>query len=119
MCDYEGNIEKFNLTEDDYVRICAEKAREYVNNEENIKHFGELIKHKNVTDEELKQMGSDKTLTELIKFIPQKPLNKQYVPINFATQGLCPVCGAFVSDGIGGTDKQCNKCGQLIDWKSR
>lgn len=116
LCDWNGNIEKMNLTEDDYVEYCANKARKFVKNPDNIKNLGELIKLNNVSDNQLKEMGSEKRLVELLKFIPCEPLHTQYVPVNFETQGQCPSCGSFVVNGMGGTDKQCKKCGQLIKW---
>lgn len=116
ICDWIGKIESMNLTEDDYVEYCAVKAREYIKNPDNIEHFGKLIKHKKVTDEELKEMGSERTLEELLKFVPQKPLHTQYISVNFETQGRCPSCGSFVVDGIGHTDKKCSTCNQLLEW---
>lgn len=116
LCDWTGKIEQMNLTEDEYIGLCANKAREFINDKDNIKNFGELIKMKNVSNEQLKEMGSDKTFEELIKFVPCKPLNSQYIPINFETQGKCPSCGAFVVNGMQKTDKQCKKCGQMIEW---
>lgn len=116
ICDWNGEIEQMNLSEDEYVEYCADKAREFVKNPDNIKNFGELIKLKNVSDEQLKEMGSDKTFAELIKFVPCKPIRPQYISVNFETQGLCPSCGAFVVNGMGGTDEKCKKCGQVIMW---
>lgn len=117
MCDWNGEIEKINLTEEDYITYCANKAREFVSNQDNIKNFGELIKAKNVSDEQLKEMGSDKTFAELIKFVPCVPIRPQYIPVNFETQAICPSCGGIVVDGMGGTDKKCKTCGQLIKWQ--
>lgn len=116
MCDWTGKIEKINLTEEDYIDYCTDKAREFVSNQENIKNFGELIKFEKVSDEQLKEMGSDKTLSELLKFVPRKPLDTLYIPINFETQGICPSCGKFVVNGMGGADKSCKNCGQILSW---
>lgn len=116
MCDWTGKIERMNLTEDDYVEYCAAKAREYINNPDNIEHFGKLIERQKVTDEELKEMGSEKTLEELLKFVPRKPLHMQYISVNFETQGRCPSCGGVVVDGMGGTDDKCGRCNQLLSW---
>lgn len=56
MCNWNGEIEKMNLTEEDYITYCTNKAREFVYNQDNIKNLGELIKAKNVSDEQLKEM---------------------------------------------------------------
>ena len=118
ICDWNGKIEQMNLTEDDYVEYCANKAREYVSNTDNIKNFGELIKMQNVSDKELKEMGSEKSFEELIKFVPLVPVHTQYIPINFETQGQCPNCGAIVVDGMGGTDEKCPQCNQMLKWNN-
>jgi hypothetical protein len=117
MCNWNGEIEKMNLTEEDYITYCTNKAREFVYNQDNIKNLGELIKAKSVSDEQLKEMGSDKTFAELIKFVPCAPIRPKYIPVNFETQAICPSCGGIVVDGMGGTDKKCKKCGQLIKWQ--
>ena len=116
LCDWTGEVEQMNLTEDDYIEFCANKAREFVSNKDNIKNFGELIKMKNVSDSQLKEMGSDKKFSELIKFIPCAPVKQQYIPVNFETQTLCPSCAAIVVNGMGGTDNKCKNCGQMIKW---
>lgn len=116
MCDWTGKIEKMNLTEQDYIDYCTRKAKEYVMNTKNIKNFGELIEFQKVSDEQLREMGSDKTLAELLKFVPRKPLQTKYISVNFETQGICPSCGNIVVDGMGGTDKTCKKCGQILSW---
>lgn len=115
ICDWNGKIEKMNLTEEDYIEYCKNKAREFVSNQDNIKNFGELVKLENISDEQLKEMGSDKPLSELLKFVPRNPLNTQYIPVNFETQGTCPNCGKIVVNGMGGTDKKCD-CGQILLW---
>jgi len=46
ICDWNGEIEQMNLTEEGYVEYCANKARDFVKNSDNIKNFGELIKLK-------------------------------------------------------------------------
>ena len=116
MCDWTWKIEKMNLTEQDYIDYCTRKAKEYVMNTKNIKNFGELIEFQKVSDEQLREMGSDKTLSELLKFVPRKPLNTQYIQVNFETQGTCPSCGNIVVNGMGGTNKECKKCGQILNW---
>ena len=116
MCDWQGKVEMMNLTEEDYVEYCANKAREFVNDEANIKNFGELISLQEVTDEELIEMGSDKTFEELIKYVPLAPYDKQYISVDFATYGKCPSCREYVQDGIGLTHHQCPKCNQRLKW---
>lgn len=116
LMSWDGSVEKMNMTEDEYVQYCIEKAREEAkNNLKDIKNFRELIEHQKVTDEQLKQMGSDRTLFELLKFVPRKPLQQQYISCNFETQGKCPSCQAWVANGIGGKIEKC-KCGQILDW---
>lgn len=117
MCNWNGEIEKMNMTEEEYIEYCASKARAFISNKDNIKNFGELIKMKTVSDEQLKEMGSDKTFSEFIKFVPCAPVHSQYIPINFETQAYCPSCGEIVVDGMGGTDNKCKKCGQIIKWQ--
>jgi len=116
VCDWHGKVEKMNLTEEDYVAWQADKAREFINNPDNIGNFGKLVERQVVTDEELKQMGSDKTLKELLKFVPLKPLGQQYIPVNFETQGKCPSCGSWVRNGMGGKDEKCGMCNQILEW---
>lgn len=116
LCDEHGRIIEMNLTENDYIEYCATKAKEFVKNEDNIKHFGELIKMKTVSDIQLKKMGSDKPFKELIKYIPENPVDTHYIEINFETIGKCPNCGADVVNGIGGKDAKCKKCEQMLKW---
>lgn len=116
ICSYDGTVERMNLTEDEYTDYFLELAKEESKkNLLDVQHFGKLIEKQKVTDEQLKEMGSNQTLSELLKFVPRSPLHTQYIPINFETQGTCPNCGAFVVNGIGGTDKKC-KCGQILRW---
>lgn len=116
LCSYDGTVEKMNLTEDEYIAYCIELAKEESKkNLDSIQNFGKLIEKQKVTEEQLKEMGSDKSLSELLKFVPRKPLNTQYIPVNFETQGTCPSCGKFVANGMGGTDKKCS-CGQILLW---
>lgn len=116
ICSYDGTVEKMNLTEDEYIAYCVELAKEESKkNLDSIQNFGKLIEKQKVTEEQLKEMGSDKSLSELLKFVPRKPLNTQYIPVNFETQGTCPNCGKIVADGMGGTDKKCS-CGQILLW---
>lgn len=81
----------------------------------NIESNESIYHHRILSDDQLKAMGFDKPYSELVKFIPRTPLNKNYVSCDFATYGKCPNCGKQVQDGIGHTDKQC-PCGQVLKW---
>lgn len=117
VCSCDGTVEKMNLTEDEYIAYCIELAKEESKkNLDSIQNFGKLIEKQKVKDRQLKEMGSDKTLAELLKFVPRKPLQTKYISVNFETQGICPSCGNIVVDGMGGTDKTCKKCGQILSW---
>lgn len=116
ICSWDGTVEMMNLTEDGYTAYCIELAKEEIKkNLDGILDFGRLIAKQKVTEEQLREMGSDKSLSELLKFVPRKPLNTKYIPVNFATQGTCPNCGKFVANGMGCTDKKCS-CGQILLW---
>jgi ribosomal protein S27AE len=120
VCDWNGKVERMNLTEKDYIEYCANNARklamQFISDPNNISDFGNLIEMKNVSDNELKEMGSDKTFEELIKYVPLVPHDQKYISVNFQTQGKCPSCGEIVVDGMGHTDKKCGKCGQMLKW---
>lgn len=115
--NYYGSTEFCNMTEEDIINMYIKWAKEDI---ENAKHSGEIINrlvngNKVVSDETLKIMGFDKSYKELIKYIPQKPLNEVYVPRDFTTYAKCPNCGRDVRDGIGGRNEKC-VCGQLLKW---
>lgn len=54
---------------------------------------------------------------EVIRLNPKEPTNKKYISANFETIGKCPKCGVQVVDSIGGTQKECKKCGQPLLWR--
>lgn len=121
---YDGEVIKCNLTEQDVINMYIEEAKVDI---EAAEHYGNIIEKtvniyafKNdthpISDDVLKQMGFDKTYNELVKFVPRKPLNQQYVSCNFATYGKCPNCDETVQDGMGHTDEKCRSCGQLLKW---
>jgi hypothetical protein len=103
-----------NLTEQDIIDKYINEANEAI---KNALHFGKLIETRKVSDEELREMGSDKTYAELIKYVPLEPKNTRYASCDFATYGECPSCGDRVQDGIGLTHEKCSKCGQLLKWR--
>ena len=116
ICSWDGTVERMNLTEDEYTAYCIGLAKEEIKkNLDGILDFGRLVAKQKVTDGQLKEMGSGKPLSELIKFAPRKPLNTQYVPINFEIQGICPHCGEVVIKRMGKTNEKC-KCGQFLKW---
>lgn len=111
----KGNrYRNINLTEQDIIDKYIDKAIEEIKNAE---HFGKLIETEKVSDEELREMGPDKTYSELIKYIPLEPKNIQHASCDFTTYGKCPSCGDRVQDGIGFTEEKCSKCGQLLKWR--
>lgn len=114
FCSYIGLNKEMNLTEEDVINKYIESAKVAINNAE---PFGKLIETQNVSDEELKEMGSDKTYAELIKYVPLEPKNTRYASCDFATYGECPSCGDRVQDGIGLTHEKCSNCGQLLNWR--
>lgn len=103
-----------NLTAQDIINMYIDQANAAMINAE---PFGKLVAIRKVSDEELKEMGSDKTYDELIKYVPLRPKNTRYASCDFATYGECPSCGDRVQDGIGLTHEKCSKCGQLLKWR--
>lgn len=114
IVDNAGRIKCYNLTEDDVINMYIIDAKEAVST---AGHYGELIKETyHIKDDNLKDMGFDKTYRELLKFVPRRPLYQKYISCDFATYADCPNCGNLVTDGIGGTDKKCRHCGQVLKW---
>ena len=121
--DYRGQVEFFNYTEQDIINMYIEKAKEDIKNAE---HYGKLIERiengdvcrvrRNIADKDFKLMGFDKPYNELVKFVPRRPINTQYVSCDFATYGKCPSCGGSVRVGMGGKDEKCSSCDQLLKW---
>ena len=121
--DHYGRENFVNYTEQDVINLYIENAKKDM---EKAEHFGKVIEYiasgkilkaeRVITDKVLESMGFDKPYKELVKFIPCKPLNTQYVSCDFATYGKCPNCGGSVRDGMGGKDEKCKSCGQLLKW---
>ena len=107
-----------NLTEQEYIEYekkkAAEKALEKLKTPNTI---GDVLKYRPISDEQLKEMGYDKTYEEMMKHIPKRVEQCSYSGRDCTTYGKCPTCGASVQDGIGLTNEQCPKCGQILDWR--
>ena len=110
---YSGNNE-LNLTEQDVIDMYIEMAKQEMRT---AKHYMELVERNAITDEELKEIGENRTRKEIMKYIPCMPDNQQYVHHDFTTYAKCPNCGNQVQNGIGYKDETCNSCGQLLKWK--
>jgi hypothetical protein len=121
--DYYGRKNYANYTEQEIIDLYILNAKRDM---EDAKHFGEIIKRiadgnslrveRVIDDKTLKSMGFDKPYKELMKLIPLKPTNQEYVSCDFAAHGKCPNCGGGVQDGMGHTDEKCRSCGQLLKW---
>lgn len=109
-----------NLTKEDYIQLRIKQLREEIEKEikdDNVDSISTLIKYKELSNEQLKSMGYEKTYDEMLKYIPKKVLHTSYYGRDCTTYGKCPTCNAPVQDGIGHTDKTCGKCGQVLDWR--
>ena len=120
--DWGRSLKFYNYTEEDIINMYIEKAKKDM---EDAEHYGEIIKNieKNsdkkdrvIHDGVLVEMGFNKPYEELVKFIPRNPLHKSYSGHDCTTYAKCPSCGTIVQNGMGGTDTQCGKCGQLLEW---
>lgn len=120
---FSGDVTHYNLTEQDIINMYIEDAKTCIETSE---HYGKIIantvkdgyneKLNRISDDILKEMGFDKTYDELLKYVPRKVTNTSYYGRDCTTYGKCPNCGGGVHDGIGGTDKKCGKCGQILKW---
>ena len=123
IADYNGKVERYNLTEQNVIDMHIEEAKVHM---ENAEHFSNLIKRtvgsgyeeklNKISNNILEKMGFDKTYDELLIFVPRKPKNTSYYGRDCTTYGNCPNCGVVVSSGMGGTDEKCRKCGQMLNW---
>ena len=117
-------ITRVNMTEQDvidhYIENAILQAKEDMKNCN--KGLDYIIKYDNayekniVTNEILKQMGLNVSKEELTKMVAIRPKTNRYNPIDFVTMGKCPSCNSDVYNGIGGKEKKCSNCGQLLDW---
>ena len=114
---YNGKVIK-NLSEVDYLLLKAKEAKNIAKEElENCSSSpAELIKYHKVSDEDLKAMGYEKTYNEMLKYIPKRVTNSSYYGRDCTTYGRCPTCDAPVQNGMGGTDKVCRQCNQVLEW---
>ena len=113
-CDWNFANKKFNLTEQDVIDMYIDKAKSDMDNAGSLMA---LVEREDITDDELKETGSTKTLDELRKYIPLRPAYQSYDSHGFTMHGKCPSCGANVQDGWGYTHDKCDTCGQLLSWK--
>ena len=113
-CDWNGDNKEINLNEHDVINMYIEQAKKDMSLASS---FMVLVERNWITDDELKEMESRKTLSELMRYVPLKPLNTSYNGRDFTTYGHCPSCNKLVQDGWGCTDEKCDACGQLLKWK--
>lgn len=114
IVNYANEVSHYNLTEQDIINMYISDAKACIGAAE---HCGKIVaKVNDISDIMLKEMGFDKPYSELVKFVPRKPIHTRYASCDFATYGDCPNCGDFVQDSIGFTDRKCQSCGQLLKW---
>lgn len=122
-----GMLLLMNYTEDDIIEMYVEEAKRRAERDmEEAMHYGRIIKeieskerhHKEryIHDSDLETMGFEKTYEELVKFLPRKPLEQQYIHNAFTTYGKCPNCGANVQNCFGPPQGKCRDCDQVLDW---
>lgn len=122
-----AKITEYNLTEQDIIDMYVQRAKMEAEKElKEAKQSSEIIKdiiptHKYYKSEEeidkiLNKIGFERTYRDLIKYIPQKPLNQRYIHNDFATYAHCPNCDMRVINSIGGKDEKCKYCGQMLKW---
>mgnify|MGYP003309753404 CR=1 FL=1 len=116
---YQGKMDFVNYTEQDIINLYIEEAKRDM---ENAKNYGVIIERsirseRSISNEYLKKMGFDKPYDELVKYIPRKPKNMNYVPRDCETTAKCPNCNKEVKHNMGYIDRTCKSCGQLLDWQ--
>lgn len=124
IINYDGEIEHYNLIEQDIIDLYIEEVKKSINESEPSSYIisstvnGYSICEKIIRrpDDTLKEMGFDKTYDELVRFVPRRPTNTGYSDHDCTMYGKCPSCGNVVQNGMGFTQEQCSKCGQILKW---
>ena len=118
ICVVEMHTILCNLTEEELIEYEKKKA------EENVKfmlqnpcNISDIIKFRKISDEQLRDMGYDKTYEEMMKYIPKRVIESSYYGRDCTEYGKCPTCNAPVQNGIGYTDYKCRKCNQILEWR--
>lgn len=118
---YNG-VEGSDLTEEDVKRIYIEEAEiEAYDAIKNAKNFGVIIEELLCRDTKgdevwLRQIGFTEPYDTLVKYVPRKPTEQQYVGCDFTTYAKCPSCGERVQNCMGNGQEEC-ECGQRLKWK--
>ena len=119
-----GSIE-INVSKEKIMNIYLEQAKKRAEKDmQEAKGLDYILKNEieygkvTISENDLKEMGINIPKAELIKKVTLKPKNKKYIGCDFTTWAECPNCKAKVYNGISGTQTKCNKCGQMLDWKS-
>lgn len=122
--NWRGELELFNRTEQEIIDMYIEKAKDIIKNAEQSEEIIKEIAHSEsrgnqraISDVQLEIMGFNKPYNEMAKYIPRKPINKNYASCDFATYAQCPNCSGRVQDGMGHTDETCPYCNQILKWK--
>ena len=110
---------RINLTEDEYIQIRLKEEEILIRKELENCHTDpvEMIKRWEVSDEDLRSMGYDKTYAEMTKYIPKRVINSSYSSRDCMSFAHCPVCNTVVVDGMGTTTHVCPECNQRLEWK--
>lgn len=118
ICIVEPHTLLYNFSKEEFIEYEKQKAEENAKYQmQNPSNISDIIRFKKISDTQLKEMGYDKTYEEMIKYVPKRVKQCKYSGRDCTTYGKCPTCGASVQDGIGFTNDQCSKCGQILDWR--
>lgn len=110
---------KTNLTEDEVIEAFMIEARDRAKNimkTDKLQISAKSMIEAHFTDKQYKQMGFSGGYDELKKFVPAHVENQSYCGHDCTTYGKCPTCGETVQNGMGGTDKVCPICQQILTW---
>jgi hypothetical protein len=120
-----GRGVKINYSQEDIIDTYIERAKEQAKKDmEEANGLDYILKSEIecdntiIAEKDLQEMGINISKDELIKKVPLKPKDKQYIGCDFTTWAKCPNCNAKVYDSISGTQTKCSECGQMLDWKS-